>query len=598
VNPSEEYKRRLEDRKQKVEHYKKLDVRIGNLRLAIGLVFFLFIWLFIGPRVISGWLALLPILVFGTLVVRHEQIRSLGRRTQRAVAFYEKGLARIDDRWNSPTPPGAITDRIYTRFDDAHPYALDLDVFGKGSLFELLSLSRTRAGEDVLARWLLAPASVAEIARRQEAIDELRSNLDLREDLTILGADVLAAIHPDWMKKWGTSPRLLESTAARIAAPALSLSMIASLVYYYGFYGSGWFVVATIAISAAFGRFYRDRVREVINAVSDPVKDLEILSLLLARLEKEQWKTEKLRNLRTSLDTRGRPASVEIRKLVTIIDWLNWRLNALFGVMSPLLLWATQFAFAIEEWRARHGPAVGRWLDTVAELEALCSLSAYAYEHPADPFPQVSEGGTQLEAEDLRHPLLPAQQSVPNSVRLVNELQLLIISGSNMSGKSTLLRTLGINVVLALAGAPVRAKRMQLSILRIGATIRVTDSLQQGTSRFYAEIQRLRDIMEMTKKGPVLFLLDEILHGTNSHDREIGAEGVIRGLIDRGAIGLVTTHDLALARLADRLAPRAANFHFQDHLENGRMVFDYHLHPGVVEKSNALALMRAVGLEV
>ena len=167
-----------------------------------------------------------------------------------------------------------------------------------------------------------------------------------------------------------------------------------------------------------------------------------------------------------------------------------------------------------------------------------------------------------------------------------------------MSGKSTLLRTLGVNVVLALAGAPVRAKRLKLSIVALGATIRVTDSLQQGTSRFYAEIQRLRDIMELTKKMPVLFLLDEILHGTNSHDRAVGAEGVIRGLIDRGAIGLVTTHDLALAKMAETLAPRGANFHFQDHLEDGRMVFDYRLRPGIVEKSNALALMRAIGLEV
>src|SRR5262249_37472119 len=166
------------------------------------------------------------------------------------------------------------------------------------------------------------------------------------------------------------------------------------------------------------------------------------------------------------------------------------------------------------------------------------------------------------------------------------------------SGKSTLLRTVGVNSVLALAGAPVRAKRMQLSILTIGATIRVLDSLQQGTSRFYAEIQRLRDIMELAKQRPTLFLLDEILHGTNSHDRAVGAEAVIRGLIGRGAIGLVTTHDLPLTRLADDLATRAANFHFEDHLENGRMVFDYRLHAGVVQKSNALELMRAVGLEV
>jgi DNA mismatch repair ATPase MutS len=234
----------------------------------------------------------------------------------------------------------------------------------------------------------------------------------------------------------------------------------------------------------------------------------------------------------------------------------------------------------------------------VGEIEALCSLSAYAYEHPNDPFPQIVEGEAQFEGENLTHPLLPASKSVPNSVKLDRNLQLLIISGSNMSGKSTLLRTAGVNAVLALAGAPVRATRLQMSSLALGSTIRVMDSLQQGTSRFYAEIQRLRDIMELAKKRPVLFLLDEILHGTNSHDRAAGAEAVIRGLLQRRAIGLVTTHDLALAKLSETLAPRAANFHFQDHLEDGRMVFDYHLYPGVVEKSNALALMRAIGLEV
>ncbi len=593
MNPSEEYKRRLEARNKLVEHYKRLDHLVGNARLVTGIVFFIVVWLAAGPHVISGWWVLVPIVVFIVLVARHERIRAQGRRLQRAAAFYEKGLARVEDRWIGTGDVG----RAF--FDESHPYAVDLDIFGNASLFELLSQARTRSGEQALASWLKQAASPAEIAKRQQAIDELRSNLDLREDLAILGDDVRAAIHPEWMKKWGARPRLLESTAARAAAPVFSLSMIASLVYYWGFYGSGWFAVWAISLAGAYALHYRQRVREVTDAVADPVRDLEILSLLLARLEKEEWKTEKLRELRTALETGGRPPSKEIHKLVVLIDWLNCRLNPGFAaIAAPLLLWATQFAFAIEKWRSEHGPAISQWLDTVGELEALSSLSAYAYEHPDDPFPQIVESGTRFEGEDLRHPLLPAAQCVPNSVMLMNDRQLLIISGSNMSGKSTLLRTVGVNAVLALAGAPVRAKRLQLSILAIGATIRVMDSLQQGTSRFYAEIQRLHDIMELAKKMPTLFLLDEILHGTNSHDRAVGAEAVIRGLIDRGAVGLVTTHDLALTKLADALAPRAANFHFQDQLLDGRMVFDYRLHPGVVEKSNALELMRAVGLEV
>jgi DNA mismatch repair ATPase MutS len=201
--------------------------------------------------------------------------------------------------------------------------------------------------------------------------------------------------------------------------------------------------------------------------------------------------------------------------------------------------------------------------------------------------------------EVLGHPLIPESRNVRTDLRLSDEPRVLVVSGSNMSGKSTLLRTAGVNVVLALAGAPVRARRLRLSPLQVGASIHIQDSLQAGASRFYAEIKRLRQIVDLTHGSvPVLFLLDEILHGTNSHDRRIGAEGVVRGLLDRGAIGLVTTHDLALARVAEELAPLAANVHFEDRLEDGKMTFDYRLRPGVVQRSNALELMRSVGLEV
>ena len=263
------------------------------------------------------------------------------------------------------------------------------------------------------------------------------------------------------------------------------------------------------------------------------------------------------------------------------------------------MLAGTQLALAIERWRTRFGAALPRWLAAVGEFEALAALAAYAYEHPADPFPSLEPGGARFDAEDLGHPLIPEARSVRNDVRLGDEARLLVVSGSNMSGKSTLLRTVGTNAVLALAGAPVRARRLRLSALAVGASIRTVDSLQDGSSRFYAEITRLRQLADLAKgTPPLLFLLDELLGGTNSHDRRIGAEAVLRNLVDLGAIGLATTHDLALAEIAATLAPRAANVHFQDHLENGRIAFDYRLHPGVVRKSNALELMRSVGLDV
>jgi len=278
---------------------------------------------------------------------------------------------------------------------------------------------------------------------------------------------------------------------------------------------------------------------------------------------------------------------------------LDARRNELFGALAARVLWGTQLAFAIERWRTMYGPALARWLAAVGEIEALCALAGYAYEHPEDPFPEIVEAGPCFEAEGLGHPLIGAQRCVRNDVRLGADCRVFVVSGSNMSGKSTLLRSVGTAAVLAQAGAPVRARRLRLSPLHVGASIRIVDSLQAGTSHFYAEITRLRQLMDLTgRQPPLLFLLDEILHGTNSHDRGIGAEAVIRGFVARGAIGLVTTHDLALARVAEQLAPRAANVHFEDHLENGQMTFDYRMRPGVVQKSNAVALMRAVGLEV
>jgi DNA mismatch repair ATPase MutS len=239
------------------------------------------------------------------------------------------------------------------------------------------------------------------------------------------------------------------------------------------------------------------------------------------------------------------------------------------------------------------------WIAAVGEIGALSSLAGYAYEHPDNSFPEFSDQGLCFEGEGLGHPLIAGDRMVRNDVRLGEDLRVLVVSGSNMSGKSTLLRTIGANTVLAMAGAPVCARRLRLSPFVVGATIRITDSLQAGSSRFYVEITRLRQLMDLTRgPRPLLFLLDELLHGTNSNDRRIGGEAVVRSLVERGAAGLLTTHDLALAHIAETLAPRAANVHFEDHLEDGKISFDYKMRPGVVEKSNALGLMRSIGLDV
>jgi DNA mismatch repair ATPase MutS len=296
----------------------------------------------------------------------------------------------------------------------------------------------------------------------------------------------------------------------------------------------------------------------------------------------------------------GEPASKRILSLSRWIDVLDSRDHLFVRALQPFSLWREQAAFGVEHWRVNNRAYVANWLSAVAEFEALSSLAALAFERPDWIFPSLVDSGTAVfSAKAIRHPLLPSARSIPNDIGFDPPLRLWIISGSNMSGKSTLLRAIGLNTVLAWAGAPVPAARLELSELQLGASLRVSDSLQDNRSRFMAEITRIRDIVALSRAGaPVLFLLDELLSGTNSHDRLIGSSSIVQGLVAAGGIGFVTTHDLALAAIERDLGQRAANAHFEDAIIDGEIVFDYVLRPGIVTRSNALALMRAVGLEV
>jgi DNA mismatch repair ATPase MutS len=318
------------------------------------------------------------------------------------------------------------------------------------------------------------------------------------------------------------------------------------------------------------------------------------------RLEAERFSDPHLEGLQAALAGAELAASAEIHKLGKLAGWLGATRSPLFFPIALVVLWGPSFALAIEAWRLRNGSKIAAWLAAMSELEALGSLACHAYENPDDPFPVfVDEAASPvLVGEELGHPLIARASCVSNSIALVEPVRAHVVSGSNMSGKSTFLRTVGINVVLAQAGAPIRGRRLELTPMRVGATLRVQDSLREGASRFWAELVRLRTVSELADAGPTLFLLDEIFHGTNSHDRRIGAEALLRSLIERGALGLLTTHDLALAQAAESLAPRVTNVHFEDDLVDGELHFDYRMREGVVRKSNALALMRSVGLPV
>jgi MutS domain V len=589
VDPREEYRRRLGERHARVTAAAARAETISRARLGTALAAAVILVLAYGGELLAPWWLLAPAAAFAVLVVVHRRVRRRRRRAERGQAFYERGLARLDGRATGSGRTGAGF------LDPHHPYAADLDLFGPGSLFELLCGARTVMGEETLAAWLLAPADVPVVLRRQAAVQELTPRLDLREDLAMLGEDAAASVRPAALAS--LTAVAAPNTRLRVGMLLLTAAVLATVALWV----VGWLplpvMAAAVAVQALTRRRARGRVLEAERAVAGHGPDLEMLAAVLDRFEREPVTSPLLAGLHKELVTGGRRPSQVVRRLRVLVDLFDSRRNQFFAPVALLTMWEVHCALAIEAWRARHGRSVDAWLAAVGQLEALCSLAGFAWEHPADVYPELDAPGTQFEAWALGHPLIPEVRCIRNDVAIGGATRVLIVSGSNMSGKSTLLRSVGTNVVLALAGAPVRARALRLSRLSVGATLRIRDSLQEGTSRFYAELVRLRDLVRIAD-GPVplLFLLDEILHGTNSHDRRLGAAAVVSGLVERGAIGLVTTHDLALSEMTGDPAVRAANVHFEDRLEDGQMIFDYRVRPGVVRTSNALALMRTLGL--
>jgi hypothetical protein len=420
--------------------------------------------------------------------------------------------------------------------------------------------------------------------------------LDLREELAIRASDPQAHIDTNALLSWASQASRPANAAERVAA--LCLPLIAWPLLFLGNYPL--FSLALIAQSA-FARIYSRRTVKSLSAMTLPARDLSWLSALLSRLEAENFHAPRLQGLQAKWKRDGDSASASLRRLARQVELRDARSSFAFALMGPAFLLKTQFAFALEAWHARNAPLIEDWLKALGEMEALSSLAGYAYEHSADVFPELVVNSTSplIEAQGLAHPLIAESSAVRNDILLDSNRPLHVISGSNMSGKSTWLRAIGVNLVLAMAGAPVRARRFRTTTLQIGASIRTVDSLQEGVSRFYAEIKRLRQIVQLTdQRQRVVFLMDEVLGGTNSHDRQIGASFIVKALVNRGAVGLITTHDLALTKVVEEVKPPGANFHFEDQLAHGKLSFDYQLRPGVVAKSNALDLMRSIGLDV
>jgi MutS domain V len=585
------------------------------------------------PLPLGAWVASgLFALTFVILVILHAILVTRTTILERRVALFQRGLKRIAGDF------AAFPDRGDRFLVPGHPYLGDLDIFGPSSLFQLVSTAETGSGERRLASWLSEPASAEEVAERQEAVRELATLRSFREELAVDGAESGAKgrdAEPllDWAEgrirvrvPRGNLPPATDASGAPIEpgittlnAPALSSALVglsAVLVAFtIGLSIAGrvlgqdhlgparhlW-VVSLVAQIGVLG-LLRSAIEPILAVVASQESPFGRYVPLLRRIEGQAFTSPRLVALRARLTgASGADASRAVASLLRIVSFAEIRHSGLIHVIANLfLLWDVFCARALAGWRERFGRTaqMRAWLDALAEMEALASLGAFADEHPSFAFPSVDSGAPHFEAEALGHPLIVANRRVENDVDVGSAGCALLITGSNMSGKSTLLRSMGVSSVLALAGAPVCAKRLSLASCSVRTSMRIKDSLEEGVSHFYAELARLKSVIDAVNAGDkVLFLLDEVLHGTNSRERQIGAKAIVKHLLAHGAVGAVSSHDLGLADLEAESGGKIVNVHFEESVEDGKMTFDYHLKPGVVTTANALRLMKVIGINV
>jgi energy-coupling factor transporter ATP-binding protein EcfA2 len=529
------------------------------------------------------------LVVFTALVFAHARVVQREEQLKAAVLFCERGLARATDALDKLPPRGDPR-----RFRD-HPYASDLDLLGERSLLARLDAMETEPSESLLTSWLLQPAPPEEVRARQQAVQELTPRSELREALFVHARPV-ATKNPDLPKFLAWSAERGPSTGG-LTALGLGLPLATAVLFFggatLGLPPWAWGVTAALqwVLTPSLGALGASGLDEASRGAAA----LGAFSGVLGRLRAEQLTTPRLASIEQAL-AQAEPA---LRRLEFLASWAEARENGLFRLMvGPAVMYDLHLWLALERWRKAHGAEVKGWVTALTEALALAGLATHAFDNPEHTFPELQEGPPRLSAVQLAHPLLPRSKRVANDVTLNAPGHGLLITGSNMSGKSTLLRAMGIAVVLAQAGAPVAARRFELTPLRVRTSIRISDSLASGYSHFYAELLALKRVVDEVNDGPVFFLLDEILHGTNSRERQIGAVAVVDHLLRKGALGAVTTHDLGLAELVDRLPGQVRLVHFQEQHEGDQMTFDYRLRDGLLRSGNALALMRQLGLPV
>ena len=539
--------------------------------------------------------------VFAAFVIVHARVIQARDRQLVRKGIQERQLARQRIELKG-LPSGA--DLI----PEGHVYAGDIDLVGEASLFSRIDVAHTRRGQLALASWLAGPATREVIEKRQAAVEELADALDLREDLEAAALDAVAAQVTE------KAPSVLDDRPfldfvrrppvllGKPVALVLQIFPIVTVVL-WSLSGSvlpagSW--LPTFLLQAVLAWRLEPSVRERYGLLVSRARFVESFRAILGVAERASVKAPLLVELQGRLKASGKTPTAELARLETWAGFFELRSQGLVHFFINLfVLWDANVLLQVERWVSRAGKEVEHWFEAVGEFEALSSLSTILSQDPDATLPTIASEEEGFVAEGLAHPLLPADKRVANDLSIGGPGTALLVTGSNMAGKSTLLRAVGASIALALAGGPVIARRAQIPPVRLRASMRIADSLQHGSSYFHAELARLRTVVsEADASPPIFFLLDELLRGTNARARHLGARAVVLHLLKRHATGMVATHDVALSELEEELRGKVKNVHFTDVFLNGEMTFDYRLQDGVVRTSNALRLLQMAGIDV
>jgi hypothetical protein len=594
MSPGEVYQHRVTEFRASSDRLQKLSDRLSIARLAAfagGLVLFAVL---LSLSVIAAITTFaVALIIFTWLVLKYETTEKNRKRFEYLEKINRRELMCLQGNFSDFSSGEEYIERD-------HPYSYDLDIFGKASLFQYICRVTSRPASDRLAEYLKQPASRQEILQRQEAVEELKQLTEWRQELMTLGyRNAGAGNDPAPLMQWLAGDDLFRhTTTEKMITGCLSLIAVAAVISVIAGFPAG-ILAPVFGVNSIFyfSRFRKiTKLQEQVSRSSDLLKSY---SAIIRLIEGRKFTSCLLQNLQSVFRDKV-PASDHVRQLSRLAGRLDWRLNILVSAPLNLLFFSDiHFSLALEKWKRRHAAGIPGWFAAMAESEVLASMANMAFNNPEWVFPVVTENYYVLRAQAMGHPLIPAGRRIINDFTAEGAGKAIIITGSNMSGKSTFLRTCGVNAVLAFAGAPVCANHFEISHLRIHSSMRISDSLEENISSFYAELRRLRAIITGAESDPKVFLLlDEILRGTNSDDRYTGSVALIKQLTGYGAMAMVATHDLRLAGLKEELSEKIENYHFDVKVSGEELFFDYRLTPGVCSSFNASLLMKKMGIRV